>query len=242
MRFNDGAIDPAGRFWGGSMTDNSLHTVINEGALFTLSIPDPQVLLTAPTIAAESPDLLAKVLSPVEIPNGIGWTPDKKTMLFTDSPSRTIFAFDYDLEKGSISNRRPWFELVSGGTIRLPKSFISSPTTASTDETAELEDFTFTEDMVPDGFQIDANGDLWTAIWGGGMVIRIKDLGDRRVVTGLVKVPAICSTCPRFVKGGAMLITSAAVGEIDSGEHAGKVFWAHVGVEGGPTWKFGCGL
>jgi L-arabinonolactonase len=38
--------------------------------------------------------------------NGICFSPDGRTLYFADSPARTIWAFDYDIGSGQISNRR----------------------------------------------------------------------------------------------------------------------------------------
>ncbi len=38
--------------------------------------------------------------------NGICFSPDGRTMYFADSPARTIWAFDYDVETGDVANRR----------------------------------------------------------------------------------------------------------------------------------------
>jgi sugar lactone lactonase YvrE len=42
----------------------------------------------------------------IQISNGIGWSPNHKIMYYTDSPLRVIYIYDYDLESGSITNRR----------------------------------------------------------------------------------------------------------------------------------------
>lgn len=47
----------------------------------------------------------------VSIPNGISWTTDNKTMYFADSPTKKIFKYDYDIETGSISNRRVFYHV-----------------------------------------------------------------------------------------------------------------------------------
>jgi len=47
----------------------------------------------------------------VSIPNGISWTQDDKTMYFADSPTKNVFAYDYDASTGSISNRRVFFHV-----------------------------------------------------------------------------------------------------------------------------------
>ena len=149
-------------------------------------------------------------------------------MLFTDSLTRIIWAFDYDGPTGSIGNKREWFKLE--GWVRIPR--------AGGTGAEGYEDFEFTDGMAPDGFQLDSEGNLWSAIWGGAMVIRIADVGDERVITGVVRLPTTCTTCPRFVKGGGMVVTSASeVNPEESG--AGRTFWVDVGVEGAETYKFG---
>ncbi len=88
LRFNDGKCDPAGRFWAGTITgrDNP-----GRAALFCLF-----------------PDLTSKqMLAGVTNSNGIAWGLDARTMYYIDTPTATVSAFDYDLETGNITNRRP---------------------------------------------------------------------------------------------------------------------------------------
>ena len=84
-RFNDGAVDRQGRFWAGTMNPSS-----PMGNLYRLNHD-----LT-----------VEKMVTDVTISNGIGWSLDNKTMYFTDSPLRTIYAYDFDPETGYISNKR----------------------------------------------------------------------------------------------------------------------------------------
>jgi len=92
MRINDGRADAAGRVWAGTMgiTDQQ-----PEGALYRL---DGDWSVTAE-------------IEGLTIPNGIGWSPDSKTMYFTDTTSGRIDAFDYDLESGGIGEPRPFIEI-----------------------------------------------------------------------------------------------------------------------------------
>jgi sugar lactone lactonase YvrE len=84
-RFNDGAVDRQGRFWAGTLNPSS-----PSGNLYRLDH-----------------DLgVEKMVTGVTISNGIGWSPDSKTMYFTDSPLREIYAFDFDPQTGSLSNKR----------------------------------------------------------------------------------------------------------------------------------------
>lgn len=85
-RFNDGKCDPVGRFWAGTM----LNREVAAGSLYCL----------------ESDYSIRHVLDQVKISNGLGWSPDHKTLYYNDTPTRQVSAFDYDLSTGGISNRR----------------------------------------------------------------------------------------------------------------------------------------
>jgi sugar lactone lactonase YvrE len=83
-RFNDGKVDPQGRFWAGTMAEGAT------SALYRLN-PDGSV---------------HTMITGVTISNGIGWSPDGTTMYFTDTRRYTIDAYDFDPAAGLISNRR----------------------------------------------------------------------------------------------------------------------------------------
>jgi len=86
-RFNDGKCDRRGRFWAGTMDEGGPNT---RGALYRLD-PDIEYCLMKPGIG---------------ISNGLGWSPDNSVMYYTDSAKRTIWAYDFDLEMGEITNER----------------------------------------------------------------------------------------------------------------------------------------
>ncbi|MCJ8210531.1 SMP-30/gluconolactonase/LRE family protein [Mucilaginibacter sp. RS28] len=91
-RFNDGKCDPAGRFWAGTM---SKQEVPDAGSLYVLDANYH--------VKGEVTDLT--------ISNGMAWSADSKTYYLIDTPTRCIDAFDYDLESGSIANRRTAFAI-----------------------------------------------------------------------------------------------------------------------------------
>jgi L-arabinonolactonase len=43
--------------------------------------------------------------------NGVGWSPDNRTMYFTDSMVRTIWAYEFDLRTGALGARRTFAQL-----------------------------------------------------------------------------------------------------------------------------------
>ena len=49
---------------------------------------------------------ITRVLTDVGISNGMGHTPDRKGLYYTDTENMTIDIFDYDEDTGDISNRR----------------------------------------------------------------------------------------------------------------------------------------
>ena len=47
----------------------------------------------------------------VIVSNGLGWSPDNRTMYYTDTFAYELYAYDYDAESGIISNRRVFAEI-----------------------------------------------------------------------------------------------------------------------------------
>jgi len=86
-RFNDGKCDPAGRFWAGTM---ALDEATGAGGLYCLNN-----------------DLsIDEKLRDISISNGIVWTSDQQTMYYIDTPTMEVWAFDYDIVSGTITNKR----------------------------------------------------------------------------------------------------------------------------------------
>ncbi|MEZ2128292.1 MULTISPECIES: SMP-30/gluconolactonase/LRE family protein [unclassified Sinorhizobium] len=89
IRFNDGALDPVGRLWAGTM-----HRSIAEptGAIFCI----------------ESDFRHRRIFEGFWTPNGLAFDADRGRMYFSDShPSvQTIWVCDYDVATGRPSNRR----------------------------------------------------------------------------------------------------------------------------------------
>lgn len=84
-RFNDGATDRQGRLWGGTTVTGK-----EDGTLYRLDTD-----LTLHTMETG-----------ISCSNGIDWSLDNKTMYYTDSTPRCIYAYDFDPASGQIANRR----------------------------------------------------------------------------------------------------------------------------------------
>lgn len=91
-RLNDGSADRQGNFWVGTLGPDSNSSLYRLGRGHRLCRMD----------------------SGFGVSNGIAWSPDNRTMYFTDSRSRIIFAYDFDASTSSIANRRILIEVPEG--------------------------------------------------------------------------------------------------------------------------------
>jgi sugar lactone lactonase YvrE len=87
-KFNDGKCDRSGRFWTGSMSNDWVTPI---GCLFRF----------------DADGTVRSMDTGFKLSNGLGWSPDDRTLYFTDFGQSTIFAYDYDATTGAIANRRP---------------------------------------------------------------------------------------------------------------------------------------
>ena len=95
VRLNDAKCDPRGRLWAGSLTNDFS---AGGAALYRID-PDGSV---------------RTMLDRLTLSNGLDWSPTGETFYFIDSVTCGIDAFDYDLERGTLSNRRTFVTLERG--------------------------------------------------------------------------------------------------------------------------------
>ncbi len=97
MRFNDGRCDRQGRFLAGTM-------FMDMSAARTVGV------LYSP---GQKNSGLRTLLDGFITPNGLAFSPDGKTMYLSDSHPKvqTIWAFDYDTDTGTPSNRRVFVDM-----------------------------------------------------------------------------------------------------------------------------------
>jgi sugar lactone lactonase YvrE len=87
-RFNDGKVDRQGRFLSGTMGKVIRNPPI--GSLYRL----------------DSDGAVACLENDIGVSNGPCFSPDGRTFYFSDSTAQSIYAYDYDCDKGTVSNRR----------------------------------------------------------------------------------------------------------------------------------------
>ena len=89
VQFNDGKVDRRGRFIVGS-GDSQLRDTQSIGSLYRL----------------DTDGSLTELDTEIAISNGPCWSPDNRTLYFSDSLPYSIYAYDYDIETGAVANRR----------------------------------------------------------------------------------------------------------------------------------------
>ena len=193
VRMNDGACDPQGRFWAGTMAFDESP---GAGVLYRLELDGS----------------CTTVLTGLTISNGIGWSPDGRRMYLSDSGTRTVEAFDFDPAMGHISGRRVIVRISEG-------------------------------DMAPDGLTVDAEGNIWVALWDGGAVRRYSPDGS---LLEAVALPADrVTSCAFGGSDGATLFVTTARDGLDEAAlarqpDAGRVFRIDgLGVSGPACLRFG---
>lgn len=143
-RINDGKCDRRGRFFAGSMD------TMEEGANGALYRVDPDMSVH-------------KVEEGIICSNGPCFSTDDKTFYFTDTWTGEIWAYDYDIETGEISNRRTFAKVdtSNGGAA--------------------------------DGATVDSEGYYWMALVYDGRICRYAPDGtlDREIEMPVKKVTSV---------------------------------------------------
>jgi sugar lactone lactonase YvrE len=143
-RINDGKVDRRGRFFAGSMDTQEERA---SGALYRV---DPDFSVT-------------KIDGGMTCSNGPCFSPDDKTFYFSDTWGGEIWAYDFDINTGTVSNRRAFAKAdMSGGGGT-------------------------------DGSTVDAEGGLWNVLVYAGQIVRYAPDGkvDRVIDMPVKKVTSV---------------------------------------------------
>ena len=157
-RFNDGRVDSAGRFWIGT-------------------IFEPRDAQAAAMYCLDKGKLILKWSGGMTVSNGLGFSPDGRTMYHSDTTSHRIDRYGIDAETGELSE---------------PQRFQQF----STDKAAPGYGGR------PDGAAVDSEGAYWCAMIEGGRLLRFSPEGE---LLRDVSLPVRCPTMMAF--GGEDLRT-----------------------------------
>jgi sugar lactone lactonase YvrE len=91
LRFNDGGCDPAGRLWIGTLSESRQP----RAALYRL----------------EPGGTLQRALEGLTVSNGLDWSLDGSTLYHVDTPTAAIDTIDYDVELGTLGERRTFVRI-----------------------------------------------------------------------------------------------------------------------------------
>ena len=195
-RFNDGKADPQGRFWVGTIYEP--RTPARAG-LYRLA-----------------DGRLERRAEGVTVSNGLAFSPDGRTLYWSDTKAHTVFAFDFDGAEGALSRQRAWARFAPRAAEE-PLAHYGGR---------------------PDGAAVDAQGCYWVAMFEGARLLRLSPTGE---VLSELPLPVRCPTMPCF--GGddlrTLFITTARQNrpaeELAREPWAGQVLQCRVDVPGLPV-------
>jgi sugar lactone lactonase YvrE len=199
-RFNDGKCDPQGRFWSGTLYEPR----------------DPALA----ALYRFGPDGLVQIAGDITVGNGLGWSPDGRTLYYSDTKAHTIYASDFDPRTGQPGARRV---------------FASFPP-KQPDQDLNVYGGR------PDGAAVDAEGCYWTSLFEGQRLLRLSPNG---AVLQEIRLPVRCPTMPCFGDTDlkTLFITTSRekrpAAELEAQPLAGRVLTMRVEVPGLPASMFG---
>ena len=170
-RFNDGKADPLGRMWAGTMYEPRDAPNAN---LYSIDCRPDNGRGGRPLVELKAQGATTA--------NGLAWSPDRKTVYWTDTPSHTIRAWDWDADSNAMRNERVF------------QQFPGKP--------AGWRPGDGGYGGRPDGASVDSQGNYWCAMYEGGRVLQLSPGGG---VLQDIATPAMCPTMPCF--GGPDLKT-----------------------------------
>lgn len=153
-QFNDGKADAKGRLWTGTLTrEQDLSVTSHGGCLYSIDFKAEKI---------------SKHIDDVSISNGMAWSKDNKRFFYTDSETRKIVVYDFDVEAGSLGEHKELFDLELHPELK----------------------------GIPDGLTIDSNDNLWIALFGGHGIIHVN--GNSGELIRYLELPTTYCTAACF--------------------------------------------
>ncbi|KAM9577790.1 regucalcin-like [Trichechus inunguis] len=207
-RFNEGKVDPAGRFVAGTIPEPSSPGVWEHGwgSLYTLY----------------ADGLVVRHLDELGISNGLDWSLDQRTSYHADRLEYTVRAYDYDLPTGDIAvvivseEEALYVRWVSVDTQNeCQKSdtqtvHLAPPSLIAANPHLQLQ--LQEGDGMPDRMCVDTEGRLWVACIDGGRVIHLDPETGTLLQTVDMPVSRVTSCCFGGPHYSDLYVTSASDG------------------------------
>lgn len=149
-RYNDGRADAAGRFWVGT-------------------IYEPRDKQAAEMFMLEKGALRKAWSGGMTVSNGLGFSPDNRTMYHSDTTSHRVFRYAYDLASGTVGEQQVLHQF-------------------SMDKANNYGGR-------PDGAAVDSEGNYWCAMIEGARLVKLSPAGE---ILGEIALPARCPTMMAF--------------------------------------------
>jgi sugar lactone lactonase YvrE len=149
-RFNDGHVDGAGRFWVGT-------------------IYEPRDKPAAEMFVLEKGAIRKAWSGGMTNSNGLGFSPDQKTMYHADTAAHRVTRANFDVATGAVSDQRLLHQF-------------------STDKANNYGGR-------PDGAAVDSEGNYWVAMFEGARLVKLSPEGE---LIGEIKLPVRCPTMMAF--------------------------------------------
>jgi len=227
MRANDGKCDAQGRFWIGTIDETRN---LKNAALYCLDTQHPDHPGQVSVSCKIPPD------SGKSTANGLAWSPDNHTLYWVDTPSHTVWAWDFEPSSGAMSQQRVFARFVPK-----PTGWQSPAVIAAQPDSAASNPSLASYGGRPDGAAVDVAGNYWVAMFEGQRVCQFAP--DGRLLASF-PTPMMCPTMVCF--GGedlkTLYLTSASknrpADELAAYPLSGQVVSMRVEVAGLPVYFF----
>lgn len=188
-RFNDGHVDGAGRFWVGT-------------------IYEPRDKPAAEMYVLEKGQVRLAWSGGVTNSNGLGFSPDYRSLYHADTSAHRVSRYDFNLHSGTVSNQRTLMQF-------------------SADKANNYGGR-------PDGAAVDSEGNYWVAMFEGARLVKLSPEGT---LLGELPLPVRCPTMLAFGDADlrTLYITSAGARpaeELAAYPLSGKLLRVRVDVAG----------
>jgi sugar lactone lactonase YvrE len=206
-RFNDGKADPLGRFWAGTYYEPK---DARKADLYCIDCRPGNGNGGKPLVQLKAMNAMTA--------NGIAWSPDARTIYWTDTQEHAISCWDWDAAGNAMRHHRVFHQF-----DRKPAGW--KPGDAGYGGR-------------PDGAAVDVEGHYWVAMFEGGRLLRLSPGGE---IVAEFEVPARCPTMPCFggEDGRTLYLTTARhkrpAQELEAFPHSGCVLKTRVDVAGVPA-------